>query len=306
MSTWQVEARYIRDTREYFSNISVWPEWQTEVDPDGWLQNFRSAADKQLATSLLDSFLIISTKQCHAMVRSAFHSLSASRGDIFSMSGEQYRGVWEDFRASTIVSFPARRRDPGGSGHLFVREFKTILPNPTGQLLESESAVNEIAARDTSSTIVFVDDFSGSGNQFLETWAEKFSNSQGLENSFASLAATGKIDRAYFIPAIATWRARQQIKRFAPIVEVRPAHVLPPRYSAYERSTSLVPPRKWPALDAMLTRYSAAAGYSEAARYGYEDCGLALSFEHKTPDNTLPIFNGGPNRPPTWRPLRAV
>lgn len=306
MSTWQVEARYMRDTREYFSDIGVWPEWQTEVDPDGWLQNFKSSADKRLATHLLESFLVISTKQCHAMVQSAFHSLSATQGDIFVTTGEQYRKDWDAFRSSVIVSFPARRRDPGGSGHLFVREFKTLVPDPTNQLLESESAVHEIAGRDEPTTIVFVDDFSGSGNQFMGSWAEKFKDRSGVGTSFIDLHKSGKIERAFFIPAVATWRAKQQINRFAPEVDVRPAHILPPRYSAFEPSTSLVPAGKRPALDSMLRRYAKDAGYSEKARYGYEDCGLAVSFQHKTPDNSLPIFNGGPNRPSTWRPLRAV
>lgn len=305
MAARDIETRYMLDTREYFSNIGIWPSMPMEVDTEGWLSNFTRGADRNLAADLLDSFLIISTKQCLTMVASAFHALSTTRGDFFEMAGDDYAAAWQEFRESVIVSFPASRSDPGGSGHLFVRHLRTLVHDPVRQILESAAAVQEISTSPDPRSIVFVDDFSGSGNQFLETWETKFALSSGEDASFASLTAAGKIEEAFFIPAIATWRAKQRILESAPSVQIRAAHVLPPRYSAREDPTSLVSPGARDALHELLRRYSVDAGYTEGGRWGYEDCALALSFEHKTPDNTLPIFNGGPERPASWKPLRS-
>lgn len=303
MSASELEMSCIVETREYFSDIGVWPERPRQIDASGWLKNFRNEMDQRLAATLLDSFLVISTKQCSAMVKSAFHALSSMCGDMFDLDTDNYARAWDEFRDSVIVTFPKRRSDPTGSGHIFARAARELVPKPTLQILDPATAIRSILAAPASKPVVFVDDFSGSGDQFLETWFGQTA-SQMSKTSFSDLADEGRIASAYFTPAIATWRARQNVLSAAPFVRVLPAHVLPPRYSAAEPTCTLVPAADHDALDDLLLRYAKAAGYAPSARYGYQSCGLALSFEHATPDNTLPIFNGGPERPKSWRPLR--
>lgn len=300
------EARFIVETREYFSNIGLWPDRPRHVNPHGWLANFSEGPDRRLAASLLDSFLMIRTDQCQTMATSAFHGLSASRGDVFASTPTANKQAWDEFRSSVIVTFPARRSDPAGSGHIFARAARSWVPNPDAQLMEPAMAVNHIAKASHPCTIVFVDDFAGSGNQFCDTWMAKFAVDGGTTTSFEGLANDSRLREVYFIPAISTWRAKMRIARTAPEVTVRPAHVLPPRYSAAEEDHTLVPPSDRAALNELLQRYAAPAGYDPSHPFGYEECGLAISFEHATPDNTLPIFNGGPKRPTTWRPLRSM
>lgn len=299
------EARFITDTREYFSNIGLWPERPRHVNPEGWLSNFSEGTDRALAASLLDSFLLIRTDQCQTMATSAFHGLSASRGDVFAMTPAQHKNAWADFRSTVIVTFPARRSDPAGSGHIFARAARSWVSDPDAQVMEPGVAAKHIASAPHPCIIVFVDDFAGSGNQFCDTWMANFASSGSGTLSFSELANEQRLREVYFIPAISTWRAKMRIAGAAPIVAVKPAHVLPPRYSAAEDNHTLVPAKDRAALTDLLKRYAEPAGYDPANPFGYEACGLAISFEHATPDNTLPIFNGGPNRPATWRSLRS-
>lgn len=299
------EEEFILSTRDFFSNASIWPQQPRDVDHRGWLTNFEGDHDRAIATQLLDSFLLISTNQVEKMVTSSFHSLSPLQGDMFDNDPAAYSNAWKRFRERLAVTFPARRNDPAGSGHLFARTARALVADRDEQLFEPDSLVIELAQRGTPRPVVFVDDFSGTGNQFTASWTRDVTLPDGSKHSFASLAKKGLIEQAYFIPAVAAARAKSRIAQVAPQVQVRPAHLLPTRYSASDAATSLVEPELRADLHDFLCRYADRAGYSQEHVYGYENCGLALSFEHSTPDNTLPIFNGGTRRPSTWRALRS-
>lgn len=299
------EETFVLETRRYFSNIAVWPRQPVDVNPDGWLRNF-DKADRELAIHLLDSFLLISTEQSVKMVSSAFHALAASRNDMFGLTSEQYQSAWTSFRARILVTYPARPNDPAGSGHIYARAARSLVAAPTDQLFEPTALMEHLISSNAAPAVLFLDDFSGTGNQFCDAWGRDRQTSAGISTSFAALYESGRIAEAIFVPAIATATAKSNIARYCPEVEVRPAHTLPPRYSASDPDTTLVPEPLRVSLDDLLVRYAEKAGYSEQARYGYEASGLAISFEHSTPDNTLPIFNGGPTRPPAWTPLRSV
>lgn len=302
----EAEAKFVLETREYFSNIDLWPERPRHVDPDGWLENFDPGDDRRLATSLLDSFLLVGTKHCEAMVTSAFHALSARRADVFANPTAAYQDAWRDFLANVLITYPSRRNDSGASGHIFSRLARDWVLDEESQVLDPGIAVEQIATSASPKMLVFIDDFSGSGNQFCDTWIRRFSIGSGGQTSFDQLAEEGRMAEIYFVPAICTWRAKALITQVTRRrVDVMPAHILPPRYSAADSEHQLVPAEDRDALDDLLRRYADRAGYAEENRFGYEDCGLAVSFEHATPDNALPIFNGGTQRPETWRPLRS-
>lgn len=305
MALSNAEETFVLDTRRYFSNIAVWPRQPVDVNPRGWLSNF-DRADRELATNLLDSFLLISTEQSTKMVSSAFHALAASQHDMFELSSSEYQSAWTDFRSRILVTYPARPNDPAGSGHIYARAARSLVAAPDQQLFDPPALVQRLTSTATAATVVFVDDFSGTGDQFCDAWARDHSTADGSVTSFAALSDEGRIAEAIFLPAIVTASAKAHIARFCPAVDVRPAHVLPPRYSASDPDTTLVPAPLRAGLDDLLVRYADRAGYSAAGRYGYGDCGLAISFEHATPDNTLPIFNGGPMRPSAWTPLRSM
>lgn len=305
MSLSDVDVAFILDTRDFFSNAAIWPEQPREIDHQGWLENFTGSHDRSIAANLLDSYLLISSKQAEKMVTSAFHSLAPLQGDMFSSDTSKYQRDWDDFRAKIAVTFPARRNDPAGSGHMFVRTARTFVQDRTTQLFTPDNLIISLASNMTPRPVVFVDDFSGSGDQFVATWHRPHTLSDNTTHSFASLAAEGAISQVYFIPAIATVSAKTTLRQMAPEVCLRPAHLLPTRYTATSPTTSLVAANLRNDLHSFLVRHAEKAGYPEDHVYGYNDGGLALSFEHATPDNTLPIFNGGTNRPTSWRPLRS-
>lgn len=305
MSLSDVDVGFILDTRDFFSNAAIWPQQPWDIDHQGWLGNFSGSHDRSIAANLLDSYLLISSAQAEKMLLSAFHALAPLQGDMFASDPTEYQQDWNEFRATIAVTFPARRNDPGGSGHMFARTARTFVHDRATQLFTPESLVESLASGSESRPVVFVDDFAGSGDQFVATWRRVHRLPDNSTHSFASLAAEGAISQIFFIPPIATVSAKKTLRELAPEVRLMPAHLLPTRYSATSPTTSLVSPELRDDLHDFLVRHAEKAGYSKEHVYGYNDGGLALSFEHGTPDNTLPVFNGGRSRPSTWRPLRS-
>ncbi|WP_454173123.1 phosphoribosyltransferase-like protein [Microbacterium maritypicum] len=305
MSLSEADVGFILDTRDFFSNAAIWPQQPREIDHQGWLENFSDSHDRSIAANLLDSYLLISSAQTEKMLISAFHSLAPLQGDMFCSDPSTYQQDWDAFRSSIAVTFPSRRNDPAGSGHMFVRTARTFVLDRATQLFAPEDLVASLASSAVPRPVVFVDDFSGSGDQFVATWRRNYTLPDDSTHTFASLAAAGLISQVFFIPSIATASAKTTLRTMAPEVCLLPAHLLPTRYSATSPVTSLVSPELRDDLHDFLVRHADRAGYSASHVYGYKDGGLALSFEHGTPDNTLPIFNGGTNRPSSWRPLRS-
>lgn len=238
------------------------------------------------------------------MICSAFHNLSSSIGDVFAHPPQQLVDSWQTFLAETLISYPSEPNNPAGSGNIASRIVREEIGIPNSRLFVPEALVSHIVGSKKPPTIVFVDDFAGTGLQFTDTWVRKHIVN-GREYSFASLALDKKILRVYFTPAICTSSARRAILDLNPIIAVEPAHILPPQYSAKEWNTRLVPSNLTSKLDEFLRKYAPNAGYDAEHRYGVGECGLAISFEHSTPDNTLPVFNGGPRKPSSWTPLRS-
>jgi hypothetical protein len=148
--------------------------------------------------------------------------------------------------------------------------------------------------------VLFVDDFVGSGDQFVRTWRRPYDLSTGNSTSFESLARTGRGDRFYYCPLVCTTKGHARIQRACPEVQLRPVHLLPPQYSALAQHSVLWPSHSASAGRRLIRAASLRAGISEGEWKGYANLGLALAFEHSVPDATLPLFYWEKNG---WQPL---
>jgi hypothetical protein len=286
------------ESRGFLSDINVWPD-PLDLTIEAWLANF-DEDDKELARSLLESHVHVSQRQLAHGATSAFVSIS-TRPEFGSGSGRQ--DAWSAFIDRAYVTFPAAAvGDAAGSGQIFARTIRDA-GFDDGRIVPPEVCVSKMVTGPSDGQVVFVDDISASGSQFARTWRRKIQTASG-KKSFFDLAADGTIGAAYYVPLIATTDAIDHIRREAPLVEVVPAYTLEDVYFASAELTRLVEPDQRPGLDAFVRKYAARSGVVADGPYGFGGIGLALSFHHAIPNNTLPILQKrSPSTLPDWKVL---
>jgi hypothetical protein len=281
-----------------FSDIQVWPI-SSIVNPEGWLGNF-DPGDQDHAVHLLNSFMYFSEVLTDEIFKGAFASMGAltrTRG----IPVQAARAEWRRLSGTFLVTYvTGERPNPTDSGHLFARKARQVLGLDQDQVVEPAEALRMLSAG-TRRPVVFVDDFSGSGDQFVETW-QRMINLRGVVTSFAQAAAAG-VGEYHYVCAVATGRAASRFARECPRVQLHAGHVLGPRYSALTRSSVLWPADLQTSGPEFIRRITRKRGLTRGISVpwnGYQGLGLALAFAHSVPDATLPIFYSEANG---WTPL---
>lgn len=283
-----------RRKAEFFSLINLWPN-TADLDASGWLSNFND--DEQLlAGHLLSSFVYLNKAVVSALFVSAFHQLSTSphlKGPTRSR-----RENWEWFRQNVVVTHvEGETPSTTDSGHIFARLARTALGIPEINIVAPERALR-ILSSGSGRPIVFVDDFLGSGSQFSATWDRSYSISSAHESTFKA-EVPHHSTAIYFIPLIATKTGVDCVSKIAPQVSISAAHVFDGRDSALTTDSQVWPEDLREQGIEMIRAASSRAGIQVGDWQGFGKLGLCLSFEHSTPDATLPIFYHEEN----WRPL---
>jgi hypothetical protein len=280
-------------------DAKLWPALR--LRPRAWLSNFEEA-DQPTAAMLLDRFSFYDDHLTERLLRASYYSLADGLP----------KGPKAPARDSLLAALPeavftpveGERPNRADSGNLMCRKARQVLRIPQDRILEPNQALTTAAS---GGTVVFLDDFIGSGDQFVRTWQALRSTS--VPRSFAEAYAASPFIAAY-VCLVATDYGLKQIGTDAPGVAVCAAHVLD------DSSTvrGLKPAGGSPdgdlskkAID-LLRRYSVRLTPEEAYMspdefkvFGYKERGLLFAFAHCVPDATLPIFwSPGRNG---WHPL---
>ncbi len=275
----------------FLSDLGLWAALPREADPKGWLANFEDPEDQRLAVVLLRSFIYASREIVDHLVLSAIQN-------VYTLLENPDPVKWEKFLDGVLLTYPTRDQlDVAASGHLFLRLARDEAGFREDQLVDPRDLVERVLSFDEPRTVLFIDDIAASGSQFIDTLLRR---SSAESTSIADLVSAGRIARAYYAPAIATSYALRQIRELTPVWNVKAAHLLTGEYSASDPLTRLVRPEMRSSLDPFLRKYADRAGYSSEEPYGYHRLGLAIAFEHKIPDSTLPIFRSSHK---DWNPL---
>lgn len=277
----------------YFANVGLWP-WKQELDPELWLENFQ-AAEKELAVHLLNSFMYYAEPLVDAIFGAALQSLSKSLirlGDPLLTS----QMTWRTFVDGAIITYvTGETPNPTDSGLMFARKARQRLEFREEQIMDPDAALVELLERGPR-PVVFVDDFVGSGRQFLATWSRQVAVGS-LSVSFERLSRERGFT-FYYCPALCTEYGMNQLRIHTPDVFVNPGHLIPSKYSAIAPDSVIWPADRRDDGREFLRRTSARAGI--VAWEGFRRLGLALAFQHSVPDATLPIFYWDKNG---WHPL---
>ena len=274
--------------------------WAAEprVRPAAWLQNF-AEHERPVAAALLDHFVFFSSVAVDAMLLSGFRAL---RDSAVRARGRTAATLLEHQAAFTPVE--GEQPNTTDSGHLFCRKLRQILALPDSRFVDPDAAIERAAL---GQPIVFLDDFVGSGDQFIGTWERLYRSTAPRSFREAYFAAPFP---AMYLALVGTADGCARIARQAPGVEVSICHVLSDSYGVQSVPRNALKPDGIDVavgVESLLSTYDLRLQlphYFDSVRlrkYGYGEYGLQLAFEHSTPDATLPIFwaDGGAG----WTPL---
>jgi hypothetical protein len=151
--------------------------------------------------------------------------------------------------------------------------------------------------------IIFVDDFVGSGSQFIKTWRRQVPLS-GSTSSFERITAVRGAE-FYYCPLVCTEYGFERIKKECAAVQLHPAHLLPRKYSALDPNSVIWPNHLRTTAISFLQAVSTRAGIPDTNGNvddwrGFHQLGLAIAMGDSVPDATLPIFYWERNG---WIPL---
>jgi hypothetical protein len=159
-----------------------------KLNPSAWLTNFKDS-EKDLAVHLLNSFIYYSETFTDKLFSAAFLGLSRTIRPIHS-SYLKNQTQWRDFLDTILVTHvTGEEPNTTDSGYTFARRARQVVGIEETYIIEPSLTIEQLFRNaPTPWPVVFVDDFVGSGNQFVETWYRKYNVSPTKTLSFADLA----------------------------------------------------------------------------------------------------------------------
>jgi hypothetical protein len=282
----------------------LWPR-ETMIDPHGWLSNFKPAEISH-AVHLLDAFMYFASPLVKEMFASSFQSLSrsvAKPGD----SLVTLQGSWRTLIARSLITYVTGEiESPTDSGHIFARLVRNFLGISENQI-RTPREVLQLLLDNGPRPVIFVDDFIGTGVQFVATWNRPYTLNGGVAHSFKSIAAI-RTAQFYYASVMATTNGLSLIRRACPEVALTTAHELCPQYSLLHPDCFLWPDSLRPTAPDFLRTASLRAGIPDTDGndvndwQGFHKLGLAIAFEHGTPDATVAMLRWSSS---SWHPLIA-
>lgn len=241
------------------------------VTINSWLENFEDE-DQDLAARVLDVVEFYGQSHIHAAYREAIKTITG-----WHKLSERRKGKWR---------FAAMSGSAGESGDAMLYQFRVangLDAKAFNELFVSRSDLfRQVMLPDDDpdkigqdDVVVLLDDFSGTGTQVCKAWNDP-------ETSFGALLAG--VGRIYLVLVTASKAARRKIST--------------------ETSLSLVPANELHESDNIFSdkcRHFTKADRERLLHYcemadktspkGFGDCGFVVVFQHRTPNNSIPILH---------------
>jgi hypothetical protein len=291
---------FVLEKCDYFTRVQLWP-LRNEMNPRLWLENFLES-EKRHARYLLNAFMYLSAPMIDQIVVGTVESLS--RAVVLpTRSLASSRADWRKFvNEIRVVLVRGEEPRPTDSGFIFSRIARDRLEIPEDHILDSPEALKALFSG-LDAPIVFLDDFVGSGNQFIDTWNDSFIV-EGQTLSFRMVPA-GQAS-FFYCPVLATTDGLRRIRRECPRVTVAEGNELLPRYNVFHPNSLVWPDDLRASATDAIQQASRRAGIPDLNGgsgdwRGYHKLGQTVGFAHGVPDATLPLFWWESD---TWNPLK--
>jgi hypothetical protein len=292
----------------FLAKAHVWPH-TSAIDARKWLTNFQSKEEKAVAYELLKAFMFFPERMTRELLKSAFQRIINHIINFEQPIGNMV-STWHQVVERMII-IPVRAGDfnPTESGYQYARLARNTFdlpeekfPSITKTLLSLHAPLQQGTSRPI---IVFVDDFVGSGEQFIKLWESEQEFQYGLELSFKDVVNSSGAS-VFYCPLIATSYGLVKIRaKCGEQVKICPAHIISDDYNALAKNS-----RVWSTADLQLSGPSILA--SIAQRFGmpeddstddwrgYHRLGLGLVLHDSMPDACLGVLRFKENG---WKPL---
>ena len=250
-----------RDAARFTGWAQAFAAYRHAVDEgrlDRWLKQF--APDEDLAARLLDCVDFIT----HDQIANAFRSILKGL-DGWHWQKSKRQGKWR------FVSFSSHS---GESGDAMLHQFRVANGMATRYFNDLFISRSELLREplEAEDTVVFVDDFSGTGDQAEKAWSE----------IFQELLPGGP--KCYLVLIMASKKAVKKIGDETGMVAV-PHFILGDRdYLFSNHCTQFDDAEK-----AKLFGYCERADKNKPLGHG--ECGFVVVFSHRCPNNTVPILH---------------
>ncbi len=256
--------------KRWLSRFGSYRAEVTNVTIQSWLKQFKK--DKDLGARILDAVEFYGQSQIYAAYREALKSLSG-----WHVSASKRKGQWR---------FAAMSGSAGESGDAMLHQFRIASKLDTKGFNEFFVSRSDLFRQSMlpegdpqrlgkDDVVVLLDDFSGTGTQVCEAWNDPATSFGAL------LTGVGKV---YLILVAASKAARKRISAETALCPV-PAHELHESDNVFSDKC-----RHFTTTDrAKLLHYGKIAD----KRYprGFGDCGFVVVFQHRPPNNSIPILH---------------
>ena len=287
---------YLKDVLARCEALKRAGMWLSEptIRPRAWIENFDNE-DKILAAQLLERFVFYNQRLTDSLLITSFYSISD--GLCKGPTAPPRDRLLQALPEAVFTPVSGETPNPTDSGYFLCRRARQVLNISENQIKAAPDALREAAY---GRPIVFVDDFIGSGDQFLTTWRDIKSGA-----SFEQIHQKVRFP-AIYISLVGTESGISHIGEHAPAVAICVTHKIDNRGTLWGLQSTNV--SLYHQIDSLLTKYAPRLTpndqymhQAQFMKYGYKHRGLFFAFEHSVPDATLPIFwCRGVNN---WEPL---
>lgn len=224
-----------------------------------WIKQF-SEQDRDTAARVLDVVDFFGSDRISTVLRNGLHSIPG-----WSQKKSERKGEWR---------FAAYAASAGESGDSMLHSFR--LANGLDSKAHNKMFIHPsqivLEKLGPDDTLVFVDDFVGTGKQVCDTWHETINE-----------LVIG-IGRVFLLVVAATKEAVKKVKDETDM-RLIPSHTLGPSDNLFS------PQCKHFSEDekASILEYNKLV--DEKNPHGFGKCGLVVVFQHRCPNNTIPILH---------------
>lgn len=276
---------YVKDVLARCEALKRAGMWLSEprIRPRAWIDNFDDV-DKILAAQLLERFVFYNQQLTDSLLITSFYSIAD--GLKKGPAAPTREKLLQALPNAVFTPVSGETPNPTDSGYFLCRRMRQVLNVDEAQIKIASEALK---AAKKGQPVVFVDDFIGSGDQFITTWQDS-STGDSFEKIQSKIGFT-----AIYVSLVGTEIGIDNIGDKAPSVAVCVTHKIDVRGTLWGLQASN--PSLYRQIDYLLQKYTPRLTPTDAymyqqqyLTYGYKQRGLFFAFEHSVPDATLPIF----------------
>ncbi|MBH8491723.1 hypothetical protein [Acinetobacter baumannii] len=306
--------RHLRISKDMWSDLVMLQSWpqQRYFNTQGWVQNFRKS-EIPYALRLIDNMTYYSDEMSKALFKSAFHRLcKIILQNETCVHYNQASINWQTFKNSAyIIPISGETPNPSDSGFRYARYARDLCKIEEANILSLEQAIRTIQ-NGRPAKLIFVDDFLGSGEQFLKTWSKKFDIGGSYKSLANSVCSNSRIE-IYICTIISTQYAIENIHQVLPNAVISPAHIFTPYHSVLSEHSYIWRDDMKTEGPQFIQEISSRLGIpdlngelgenDEICWRGFKKLGLCVAFQDSIPDASIPLLNFSSEE---WQPLIRI